>query len=157
MLKLNKVLIGMFLFVFAISTNLAFGQEIPYGKWWYSRHSSEQLNLSDEEKSKLDDKFFESRLKLVDLKGTVEKEQLQLDKLMESETMNEKAVMDQFKKLEAARSDLAAERFGFVMEVRKILGSERFQKMKTTFRHFKKKSPKKRQKLMRDALPLHPQ
>jgi Spy/CpxP family protein refolding chaperone len=147
----------MFLLFFAISTTTAFGQEIPHGKWWYSKHSSEKLNLSDEEKSKLDDKFFESRLKLIDFKGVVEKEQLLLDKLMESETMNEKAVKEQFKKLESARADLAAERFGFVMEVRKILGFERFQKMKTTFKHFRKMSSKKRKKKMRDAMSRNPE
>jgi len=152
MLNLNKVLIGMFLFVFAVSTTVAFGQEMPHGKWWYSRHSSEKLNLSDEEKSKLDEKFFESRLKLIDLKSAVEKERLQLDKLMESETLNEKAVMEQFKKLEAARANLAAERFEFVLEVRKIIGFERFQQIKTTFRHFKKISLKKRPEKMRGAM-----
>jgi len=157
MLNLNKVLIGMFLFVFAVSTTVAFGQEIPHGKWWYSRHSSEKLNLSDEEKSKLDEKFFESRLKLIDLKGVVEKERLQLDKIMESETLNEKAVMEQFKKLEAARANLAAERFGFVLEVRKILGFERFLQLNTTFRRFKKMSLKKRQENMRGAMGRHPE
>ncbi len=157
MLNLNKVLIGMFLFVFAVSTTLAFGQEIPHGKWWYSRHSSEKLNLSDEEKSKLDDKFFESRFKLVDLKSAVEKERLKLDKLMESETLNEKAAMEQFKKLESARADLAAERFGFVMEVRNILGFERFLQLNTTFRHLKKKSAKKYQGKRRDAMGRYPE
>ncbi len=157
MLNLNKVLIGMFLFVFAVSTTPAFGQEIPHGKWWYSRHASEKLNLSDEEKSKLDDKFFESRLKLVDLKSAVEKERLQLDKLVESETLNEKAAMEQFKKLESARANLSAERFGFVMEVRKILGFDRFQQLNTTFRHFKKKSAKKRKEKRRDAMDRHPE
>lgn len=157
MLNLNKVLIGMFLFVFAFSTTLAFGQEIPHGKWWYSRHSSEKLNLNDEEKSKLDNKFFESRLKLVDLKSAVEKERIQLDKLMESETLNEKAVIEKFKKLEAARANLSAERFGFVLEVRKILGFERFQQLNTTFRHFKKKKAKKRKEKSRDAMGRHPE
>ena len=152
MLNLNKILIGMFLFVFAVSTTLAFGQEIPHGKWWYSRHSSEKLNLSDEEKSKLDDKFFESRLKLVDLKSAVEKERLQLDKLMESETLNEKSVIEKFKKLEAARANLSTERFGFVLEVRKILGFDRFLQLNTTFRHFNKKKAKKRKEKRRDAM-----
>jgi len=152
MLNLNKVLIGMFLFVFAVSTTIAFGQAMPHGKWWYSRLSSEKLNLSNEEKSKLDEKFFESRIKLIDLKSVVEKERLQLDKLMGRETLNEKAVMEQFKKLEAARANLAAKRFGFVLEVRKILGFERFQEIKTTFRHFRKMSPKKRQEKMRGAM-----
>ena len=157
MLNLNKVLIGMFLFVFVVSTTLAFGQEIPHGKWWYSRHVSEKLNMSDEEKSKLDDKFFESRLKLVDLKSAVEKERLQLDKLMESETLNEKTVMEQFNKLESARANLSAERFRFVLEVRKILGFERFLQLNTTFRHLRNKNAKKRKEKRRDAMGSHPE
>jgi hypothetical protein len=113
--------------------------------------------MSDEEKSKLDDKFFESRLKLVDLKSAVEKERLQLDKLMESETLNEKTVTEQFKKLESARANLSAERFRFVLEVRKILGFERFLQLNTTFRHLKNKSAMKRKEKRRDTMGRHPE
>jgi Spy/CpxP family protein refolding chaperone len=51
--------------------------------------------------------------------------------MMESETLDEPALMTQFNKLESARADLSKERFQYFVQVRKILGSERFQKIKS--------------------------
>ena len=129
----------MVLFTGVFFTSIAFGQKMPHGKWWRSPKATEKLNLSNEEKKQLDEKFLESRRKLIDLKATVEKEQLELDALMDKEPLNEKSVMERFKKLETARASLAAERFGFILEVRKIIGLERFQQLKTTFKGFRQK------------------
>jgi Spy/CpxP family protein refolding chaperone len=106
------------------------GKDMPHGKWWHSPRASKELNLSDEEKSKLDKQFVESRRKMIDLKGSVEREQFELENLLESESLDKAAVMEQFKRLEKARTDLAAERFNFVMYVRETLGFERFQRIK---------------------------
>jgi len=38
--------------------------------------------------------------------------------------------MEQFKRLEKGRTSLATERFNFLMDVRKTLGFERFQRIK---------------------------
>lgn len=76
------------------------------GKWWHNPRVSEQLNLSEEEKSKLDKIFVESRRKLIDLKSSVEREQFELENLLESEVLDEAAVMEQFKRLEKARGNL---------------------------------------------------
>ena len=139
MLKLNKKLCGMVLFIWIFFTAIAFGQKMPHGKWWRSPKASEKLNLSNEEKKQLDEKFLESRRKLIDLKAAVEKERLELDALMDEEPLNEKSIMERFKKLETARASLATERFGFILEVRKIIGFERFQQLKAAFKGFRHK------------------
>jgi Spy/CpxP family protein refolding chaperone len=70
---------------------------------------------------------------MIDLKSAVEKERLELGILMDKETLDEDAVRGQFKKLGQVRANLAAERFRFILAVRKILGAERFQSLKTLF------------------------
>jgi len=139
MLKFNKKLCGMLLFILVFFTSIAFGQKMPPGKWWHSPQASEKLNLSNEEKNQLDEKFLESRRKLIDLKAAVEKERLELDALMDKESLNENSIMERFKKLETARANLATERFGFILEVRKIIGFERFQQLKIAFKGFRQK------------------
>ena len=111
----------------------ALGARMPLGKWWRMPHVAEQLNLSGREKEHLDDLFIQSRRKLIDLSSAVEKERLELGILMDKETLDEDAVLGQFKKLEQARDHLVSERFRFLLEVRKILGAERFQSLKTLF------------------------
>jgi hypothetical protein len=53
---------------------------------------------------------------------------------MEGKTLDESALMTQFNKLETARANLSRERFQYFVQIRKILGPDRFQKIKT-FRH----------------------
>ena len=109
------------------------GARMPLGKWWRMPHVAEQLNINGREKEQLDDLFIQTRRKMIDLKSAVEKERLELGILMDKETLDEDAVRGQFKKLGQARAHLAAERFRFILAVRKILGAERFQGLKTLF------------------------
>lgn len=127
---LNKAWRGMLLLILVASPNIAAGQDLPSGKWWHNPKVSKQLNLSEAEKSRLDQEFVDSRRKLIELKSSVEKEQFELENLLEREALNEAAMMEQFKKLEKARAGLSSERFSFLVQVRKILGLERFQRLK---------------------------
>ena len=104
---------------------------MPLGKWWHMPLVAEQLNLDGREKEQLDDLFIQARRKMIHLRSAVEKERLELGILMDKETMDEEAVKGQFKKLGQARANLAAERFRFILAVRKILGANRFQSLKT--------------------------
>ena len=74
----KNVLAGVLLLILLISPTIAVGKDNPLGKWWHNPRVSEQLNLSEEEKSKLDEIFVESRRKLIDLKSSVEREQFEL-------------------------------------------------------------------------------
>jgi Spy/CpxP family protein refolding chaperone len=132
-----KRLKGMFILVLAIVWVFvpmdSLGARMPLGKWWHTPQVAEQLNLNGREKEQLDELFIQTRRKMIDLKSAVERERLELSILMDKETMDEGAVKGQFKKLGQARASLAAERFRFILAVRKILGAARFQGLKTLF------------------------
>jgi Spy/CpxP family protein refolding chaperone len=130
---LNKVLSWTLLLLLS-SPAIAIGQDLPSGKWWHNPRVSQQLNLNETEKSKLDKEFVDSRRRLIELKSSVEREQFELENLLESEALDEAAVMEQFKKLEKARASLSSERFNFLIQVRKILGLDRFQRIKMFYR-----------------------
>ena len=127
---LNKVLSTTLLLILMTSPTMALGQDLPSGKWWHNPRLSKQLNLNEAEKSRLHKEFVDSRRKLIELKSSVEREQFELENLLESKALNEAAVTEQFKKLEKARASLASEQFNFVMQARKVLGHERFQRIK---------------------------
>jgi Spy/CpxP family protein refolding chaperone len=139
----DKMLIGTMLFILVISPTVAMakdmrdGRGMPPGKWWHNPQMSKELNLSEPERTKLDEEFRNSRRKLIELRSTVERERFELENLLELQALNEAAVMEQFKKLEKARASLAAERFSFLLQVRKTLGPERFQRLKTYYRQFR--------------------
>ena len=136
----RKIPIAVALLILLVSPALAIGQDLPAGKWWHSDRIEKRLSLSKAEKEALDQAYIDSRRKLIDLKSTMEREQFELETLLEEEALDETALMKQFQRLEGARADLSTERFNFLIQVRKTLGYERFQQIKMLYdmRHRKK-------------------
>ena len=134
---LKKILSSVILLSFLSLPTFAAGQQLPTGQWWYRPRVADTLKLTDEEKSSLEAKFLETRLKLIDLRSDVKKEQLELGNLMEKKDFNENSVVAQAKKLQKARSNLAMERFNFILQARIIIGNDRFRELKAVFGKFR--------------------
>lgn len=131
---LRKVWVGILLIFMVTLPRLTAGQDAPSGKWWYNQKVVQNLNLTQAEVRQLDQLYVESHRKLIELKNAVEREQFELDTLLEKKTVDDAKVREQFKRLERARTDLADERLGFVIRVREIIGAERFQQLKTSYK-----------------------
>ncbi|MCP4371802.1 MAG: hypothetical protein GY797_27350, partial [Deltaproteobacteria bacterium] len=127
---LSKILKIIFLLVFVISPVVVTAKDFPPGKWWHNPQLSKKLNLSDEEIRMLDKQFVESRRKLIKLKSLVEGEQFEIENLLDAENINQKEAIKQFDKLQQAKKNLSTERFRLLLEVRNILGLERFRQLK---------------------------
>ena len=127
---LSRIFSVFFLLVFVISPAVVIAKDFPPGKWWHNPQASEKLNLSDEEIKMLDKQFVDSRRKLIKLKSIVESEQFEVDNLFDSENINQKEAMKQFEKLGQAKKNLSTEHFRLLLEVRNILGLERFRQLK---------------------------
>ncbi len=131
---LRQMIASCLLLIVILCAPAAFAQSEPSGKWWRDPGIKAELDLKDGEVQQLDRLFKKSRRRLIDLKNKVEKAQFEYQNLMEAEPLDEKAVNRQFGKLEKARSQLASERSRFLVEVRKILGHNRFQRLKQIYR-----------------------
>lgn len=140
---LNKVLRGMLLLVFVLPPATVMAQKVPGGKWWRSPRLSEQLNLSDEQKTQLDELYLNNRRNLIELKSALERERLELENLLDTETLNEPATLNQFEKLEKARANLATERFRYLLQVRKTIGYDRFKSLHEHFREFRRQGKRR--------------
>ena len=126
------------LLIFMISlSGLAAGQEVPSVKWWYNQKVVQNLNLTQKEVGQLDQLYVNSHRKLIKLKNAVEREQFELDTLLGKKTVDDAKVRKQFNRLESARTDLANERLGFVIRVREIIGADRFQQLKTSYKKWR--------------------
>jgi Spy/CpxP family protein refolding chaperone len=112
-------------------------QETPPGRWWHMPKVG--VNLTIAEQKYLDDLFAQNRLRLIDLEAAFEKERFGLENVMDKEPLNEAAVMAQFRRMEQARTEMGAERFKFLVQVRKLLGYDRYQKLKAMFHEFREK------------------
>lgn len=134
---LRKVILLLVVIMAFSSVFVAFGQGAPPGRWWRKAQIAKVLNLSEVEKQRLDELFVKSRRKLIKLKNRVEEAQFDLENLLEEQQLDKAAIMEQFRSLEKARSQLSEERFRFLLGVREILGYERFERLKDMYRNRK--------------------
>ena len=98
-------------------------------RWWQNDEIITLLNLSTEEINELDDAYIESRGRMLELKGRVEAERFKLEELLSRPEIDATSIREQNRKMELARSELAEERFDFLLISREVLGHERFQKL----------------------------
>ncbi len=115
------------------------GMGVPRGQWWKMPQMAAKLNLGDEEKEKLDNMFLEHRRRMIDLRSAMQKERLELERLLDSATLDSAACMERFLKVQEAHRGIAVERFRFLLGVRETLGLDRFQQLKAEVREHRMK------------------
>lgn len=134
---LKKVLMATLPILMITLPAVVIAQDVPSGKWWYNKKVVKNLNLTSKEVAQLDRLYEDSHRRLIDLKSAVKREQFELDTLVGKEPVDDAKVRKQFKRLEKARTDLANERLGFVIRVREIIGADRFQQLKTSYKDWR--------------------
>jgi Spy/CpxP family protein refolding chaperone len=112
---------------------------VPRGKWWKMPQMTERLNLTEDEKEKLDLMFLEHRRQMIDLRSAKQKERLELEHLLDSPSLDSTACMRRFMNVQEAHKALALERFKFLLGVRETLGLDRFQQLKSQVREHRMK------------------
>ncbi len=133
---LNKSLAILAAIVLFLFPALCRAKEIPPGRWWHLPYFADQLSITDNEKDALDKLFDYNRNRLEELKKQVEEERNELLKAVDEEHLNETSAITKMKKLESTRTLLAATRFSYSLEVRKLLGYERYQRLKTLYKNW---------------------
>ncbi|MGC9195412.1 MAG: hypothetical protein ACP5IL_08165 [Syntrophobacteraceae bacterium] len=111
-------------------------KEVPPGRWWRLPYFAVPLQINELEKERLDSLFDYNRNKLAELKTRVEEERGELVAAIDQQHLDETSAMARMKKLEDSRSLLAATQFSYSLEVRKLLGYQRFEHLKTLFQNW---------------------
>ena len=108
-------------------------------RWWNIPQYMEALKLTDAEIQQLNQVFESSSLEMIRLKGQVEAARLNLQFMLEKEDLDEPAMEAQYNLLEKARADLGRERFAFFIQVRKIVGAQRFGQLMEIYKERRNK------------------
>ena len=127
---------------------------IPPGNWWEHPKLSKDLSLSQEEKEKLEILNFEHQRRMIDLISRVQKEQLELEHLLRSTAVDAKTCLERFKQLQDARNALETERFKYhLVDIREMLGTERYLKLKPEVHEFRMDSKGDRRPARSNPMP----
>ena len=101
------------------------------GSWWKNSELAQKLNFSDQQKQQLEKTFLDYRLKLVDLRADVEREELKLQPLMDADTLNEAQISSQLDTLLAARMKLEKTNAMMNVSMRKVLTAEQWKQLRS--------------------------
>jgi len=100
------------------------------GQWWRNPELVEKIGLSDQQKQQLDKLSLDSRLKTIDLRADLEKQQVILGPMLQTYHPDEAQVLAQVEKVSQARAALEKARVQAMLGSRNVLTKEQWNKLK---------------------------
>ena len=99
------------------------------GKWWKNSEVVRELGLSEAQVGQIEQTFFEQRLKLIDLKADLEKQETRLQPLIEADQPDEAKVSAQIDQVLAARGRLEKANAMMMFSIRRVLTVDQWKKL----------------------------
>ena len=103
----------------------------PFGAWWKNSEVVKELQLTDAQVKQIEQTFLDYRLKLIDLRADLEKQETKLQPLLEADQPNEKHVGEQVDAVVAARGKLEKTNTMMMLAIRRVLSVEQWKKLQT--------------------------
>ena len=107
----------------------ALGAGGDHGRWWNNPAIVEKLKLSDDQRKAMDGILLEHREKLVDLRGSLEKAELEMEPLMRDDQPNEAKILAQIDKVAQARAELEKANARFLLAIRGKLTADQWKQV----------------------------
>lgn len=107
----------------------AFGGEGIHGRWWNNPKLVERLKLTDEQRKSFDSILFQHRETLIDLRGSLEKAELELEPLIRDDAPNEARILAQIDKVAQARAELEKANARYLLAIRGKLTPEQWKQV----------------------------
>ncbi len=98
--------------------------------WWRDSNLAKELKLTDQQQKQLETTFSDYRLKLIDLRAAVEREQAKLEPLVNADQLNEPAINSQLDSLLAARNKLEKTNAQMALDMRKVLTLDQWKQLR---------------------------
>jgi len=105
------------------------GARGDHGRWWNNPQVAERLKLTDTQRKAMDDTLQQHRETLVDLRGSLEKSELELEPMMKEDQPNESQILAQIDKVAQARAELEKANARFLLAIRSKLTPEQWKQV----------------------------
>ncbi len=123
------------LLVLLLGPCLAAAQGPPHppdlGKWWKNSEIVRELQLSEAQTNQIEQTFLEQRLKLIDLRAELEKQEARLQPLIEADQPDDAKVSAQIDQVLAARGRLEKANAMMMLSIRRVLTVEQWKKLQS--------------------------
>ena len=109
--------------------NVMYHTEHSPEKWWKDSDVVKQINLTDSQAQQIEQGFYDHRLRIIDLLGESEKQEVKLQQLMDAEQPDEAQINSQVEQVVTARAALEKEHAAMMLNVRRVLSPEQWKKL----------------------------
>ena len=103
----------------------------PRGRWWNNPEMAQKLSLTADQQKRMDDIFQQSRLKLIDLNASLQKEEVVLEPLVAADQPDESRVLAQIDRVAQARAELEKANARMLLGIRRVLNQDQWKKLQT--------------------------
>ena len=101
------------------------------GKWWKDSETASKLQLGDDQLTRLDQIFYDHRMKLIDYTADMEKQDLKLQSLLDADVPNDGQVQSQVDQVLASRGRVEREYTMMNLDLRKVLSLDQWHQLKS--------------------------
>ncbi len=108
---------------------------LPPGIWWNDPAIVSQLTLTADQQHRMDEIFRRNRVQLVDLRASLEKEQINLEPLLDAPTLDQGKTMASIEKIADLRAGLEKADARMLLELRGVLTADQWTKLHAMDRH----------------------
>jgi len=116
---------------FALATSAFAQANLPPGKWWRRPEIVQSLNLAEEQQNKLEAIFRTASSDLIDLRGSVEKENIALRGDLDQSQLDRAAIRRDAQKLSEARARLFERELTMLVDMRAVLNDSQWSRMRS--------------------------
>jgi Spy/CpxP family protein refolding chaperone len=128
------------------------------GEWWNNAELAQRIGLSDQQKAQLQKVSLDSRLKMIDLRADLEKQQVILGPMLQTYHPDEAAVIAQVEKVSQARAAVEKARVQTMLASRNVLTQDQWNKLKNGRMEYHRSFARRGfQRPMRPRTPATPQ
>jgi len=99
------------------------------GRWWNHPEMARKLGLTADQQKKMDDIFQQSRLRLIDLNASLQREETIMQPLMEADQPDEAKILEQIDKVAQARAELEKANARMLLGIRRTLTLDQWKKL----------------------------
>jgi len=129
--KLIAKRIALVVLTLALATSAFAQANLPPGKWWRRPEIVQTLNLSEEQQDKLETIFRNASSDLIDLRGEVEKQNINLRGELDQQQLDRAAIRRDAQKLSEARGRLFERELTMLVDMRAVLNDAQWNRMRS--------------------------
>jgi Spy/CpxP family protein refolding chaperone len=102
----------------------------PSGTWWRDTAIVQKIGLTPDQQKKIEDAFQQSRLHLIDLTASLDKEQVTMEPLLAADHPDEAKILVQIDRIAQARAELEKANARMLLGFRNVLSQDQWTRLK---------------------------